>query len=663
MVLTFAAMKRGLLLCLALPLTLGLTQMVRGKTASPSKTGGYTVRFAPLPIPATVQEKKDFLVSPYVDITDPQGTTKRYPLKFHVFYRSGWKDFRGVVGGLLTNNLRQPIVRDGKPRVTPKPDGNTILSGPNGPVLFTQFEDRPSALYSAPIGQRSDGSLRPLRLDRLDYSPLGGMQHTCAASRTPWNTHLVPEEDYELDAFFFDDKTKKLSATHEAWCKKDGKGRFTGAYQAPPFSPDEDHSGWCKDVLGTRDELQAGLKTFNPYNYGYLAELQVGKDSRPHIRYGHKLYVFGKATPEMGLVMPDRRTVYTTDDGEHRGIYMMQADKPGDLRRGTLYMAKWRQTSNVNGGSANLSWVRLGHGDSLTIRGLIRRNLSFTDLFDARPVENCPLNQGFKVVLSGDPRWMCLRLRDGKHGSTLSRKFRSGAEARNAAAFLEKRKLGALLGATSEFSKLEGITFDPDHNSIYLAVSGITDGMADQEGGREPMNDVRLPLNSCGAVYGLSLRRQRGMQGPWIATSMKGLVSGRPLKPGDPASDLNSCDPNLPGNPDNMRYLPQTNTLLIGEDTSAHVNNYVFAYNVVNKSLTRVMSMPSGGEFAGTFSPLVWRGKSYLFINSQYALDSQAFNAEGKVSNQDALDAAAPSEKGGVVGYLGGFPAMPWWEP
>ncbi len=41
------------------------------------------------------------------------------------------------------------------------------------------------------------------------------------------------------------------------------------------------------------------------------------------------------------------------------------------------------------------------------------------------------------------------------------------------AAFFETRRYAALLGATVEFSKWEGITFDPTRNVLYTAMSDV----------------------------------------------------------------------------------------------------------------------------------------------------------------------------------------------
>ncbi|WP_236692956.1 hypothetical protein [Aneurinibacillus tyrosinisolvens] len=57
--------------------------------------------------------------------------------------------------------------------------------------------------------------------------------------------------------------------------------------------------------------------------------------------------------------MPDNRTVYMGDDGSYTMMFMYVADKTKDLSAGTLYAARWKQTGDQNGGSANLEWVKL----------------------------------------------------------------------------------------------------------------------------------------------------------------------------------------------------------------------------------------------------------------------------------------------------------------
>ena len=48
-------------------------------------------------------------------------------------------------------------------------------------------------------------------------------------------------------------------------------------------------------------------------------------------------------------------------------------------------------------------------------------------------------------------------------------KLKPGKE--KAAAFLETRRYAAMLGATTEFNKMEGVTLNEKDNKVYIAIS------------------------------------------------------------------------------------------------------------------------------------------------------------------------------------------------
>ena len=58
----------------------------------------------------------------------------------------------------------------------------------------------------------------------------------------------------------------------------------------------------------------------------------------------------------------------------------------------------------------------------------------------------------------------------------------------------------------------------------------------------------------------------------------------------------NLADPERLANPDNLKFSETLRTLFIGEDSSLHVNNFLWAYNVDSGTLTRVLSVPAGAE-------------------------------------------------------------------
>merc|ERR1711879_865650 len=56
-------------------------------------------------------------------------------------------------------------------------------------------------------------------------------------------------------------------------------------------------------------------------------------------------------------------------------------------------------------------------------------------------------------------------------------KIKDGME--EIASRLESRRYAALKGATTEFRKMEGISYNPNDNILYLAMSAIAYGMED----------------------------------------------------------------------------------------------------------------------------------------------------------------------------------------
>lgn len=169
------------------------------------------------------------------------------------------------------------------------------------------------------------------------------------------------------------------------------------------------------------------------------------------------------------------------------------------------------------------------------------------------------------------------------------------------AAFLESRSLAQHLGATAEFNKMEGVAFDPVNKKLYIAMSSISGGMSDKLG------SIQLPKNDCGAVYVADL------DATWNITSLKPLVVGGPYN----AANVESrCDINNIANPDNL-FVDATGTLWIGEDTSNHPNDYLWAYD--GKELKRFAAMPAGAEVTGLY--ITEQGT--LFLNAQ---DPDAMN-------------------------------------
>ena len=73
-----------------------------------------------------------------------------------------------------------------------------------------------------------------------------------------------------------------------------------------------------------------------------------------------------------------------------------------------------------------------------------------------------------------------------------------------AAAFLETRRYAAMLGATTEFNKMEGVTLNAKDSKVYIAMSYQNGSMEKDTTG--PADDIQLPKISAGVTYQLDLK-------------------------------------------------------------------------------------------------------------------------------------------------------------
>ena len=110
-------------------------------------------------------------------------------------------------------------------------------------------------------------------------------------------------------------------------------------------------------------------------------------------------------------------------------------------------------------------------------------------------------------------------------------------------------------------------------------------------------------------------------------------------------------------------------TLFIGEDGSGHLNNYLWAYNVDTKLLSKVLSLPAGAESVGLQAVDNLNGFAYVMSGFQHAGDlsysstSGAGTLNGKTVPADLMSAII-SNWGGInkksaVGYISGLPLIP----
>ena len=225
-------------------------------------------------------------------------------------------------------------------------------------------------------------------------------------------------------------------------------------------------------------------------------------------------------------------------------------------------------------------------------------------------------------------------------------KLKSGMEV--AASRLETRRYAAMLGATTEWRKMEGLTFDPDGEKIYLSMSEIQKGMESLAAAPAyniaSADHIQVTRNDCGAVYAMDVVRNEAIGSRYVAKNMYGEVEGV----FDGVSP-NKCNLDGIANPDNLTLITGYNTLIIGEDTGfGHQNDVIWSYNLGSKQLTRILSTPYGSE---TTSPY-W----YPNINGYGYLMGVVQHPYGE-SDSDKYQIGSMADRA-YTGYLGPFPAM-----
>ncbi len=612
-------------------------------TAAPTRVIS-AVEFTATPAPGNDADMLRTHTSSQALVRYADGTSAEFPLAYHVLFKNTDK----VAGN--TNEAGRLYDVDGKALVDPNgdaviaetPDSNSLLNVDGKLFLITHYEydwllangqepDKlggwharmPMSMTLTGIGQDADsGALSAISQKPVDFSSVGGLWIPCFGSQTPWNTHLGSEEDYDL--YFTKASGEKLANTS---------------------------SGGLKSMT---DVYFKGKKQANPYQYGYLTEVAVDRSGSIKVT---KHYNLGRATWEMGKIMPDGKTVYFGDDGDHVALFMFVADKANDLSSGNLYAARWQQKSAVNGGSASLGWIKLGHADHQQVKQIIDSGRTFEDIFDYTTPEQKPdwEKSGFSRIRAGHSGDEYLRLKKGQE---------------LAAAFLESRRYAALLGATTEFNKMEGVAVDGRDKKVYVAMSYVEKGMAQEEGAAA--DHIQLPKVKAGATYAIDLKGgQKDQKGQAIPSNWVGVAMSVPegLLGEDMAVDTlgNTAAVNKVANPDNVFFSEKMRTLFIGEDSGTHVNNFVWAYQPESRKLVRILSNASGAESTGLQVVDNLNGHAYVMSNQQHAgewLKSMPEELRKRLTDRAVQQAGV--NKHGVpnyyleagIGYLGGLPGL-----
>ncbi|WP_324951514.1 alkaline phosphatase PhoX [Archangium sp.] len=617
----------------------------KGDTGTPGPTGpqgpagrGKSLSFTPVNAARTLDEKKAVYASPKANVNGQEVS-----IQYETVLRSG-QPLSGHIFGRMVQKDGQPVKNtDGSDFISPSNDFSALIQTGNKIFELTQFETSPAAMYLSELRQEPNGKLTAISTRPIDFSGVEGYWVPCAGSVSPWNTNLSSEE-YPADARAYENATT-VSALGSA---DRSMLRYWGLNPA----------------TATIDQAKA---VYSPYRYGFVVEVAVDGSGTTTVK---KHYAAGRRALELAYVMPDRRTAYLSDDGSNDGFYMFVAKRPGDLSEGQLYAARWFQTSGVDkpAGRADIYWIPLGpSATNAEVKALIDGGIKFSDIFETETQTDtgtCPsAGSGFRSINTETGR-ECLRLKPGQE---------------LAASRLESRRYAAYVGATTEFRKTEGITFNPTAHRLYVSFSELNHGMINDTSSDPTKNKdlggpnhVQLARNDCGAVYEMVVSPNVTIGSDYVVESASALVEGVWLKaPGaslypnnspyyDPTFTIlengtvkpataNVCSVNGIANPDNLSYINGYDTLLIGEDTvDGHQNDMVWSYNIVTRELTRIFSAPYGSETTGVYF--------YPDINGFAYIKAQVQHPYGE-SDTDKLGADTSGAQS-YTGYIGPFPAM-----
>ena len=614
-----------------LPFAAGLTSVATSSNALASATAkGATLKdisFVPMAAPSLSNpaEMATTLVKSAMELKFSDGTSRQVALGYHPFFITGDRvpsDNGGTIlaGGYFDINNKPINDKTGDQFFSDCPDGSSLLTvegakvpGVWGNPVFAvvQFEyttrnregedmygKLPSPIAVLTLDQNPEtGELKLVKYHNVDTSGVGGLWITCGASLSPWGTHLSSEE-YEPDASNLDD---------------------------------EQFKAFSKNLYG--DESRA-----NPYNYGHLPEITVQKDGSGK---ADKHYCMGRISHELVQVMPDERTVIMGDDATNGGLFMFIADKKRDLSSGKLYVGKWTQTSGKGPGAGDISWIKLGEATSAEIKKLIDGGIKAADIMDIRKED--PKDNSFTHIrYSGKSNWV---------------KLKPGME--KAAAFLETHRYAALMGGTLGFTKMEGTTVNIADKRAYSAMSYVYKSMTDGT------TDIKVEGPKAGAVYEHILKGgQKDQMGhkidsEWVSVHMAppAALIGEDLATPDALGNTANAD--RIANPDNIKFSEKLRTLFIGEDSGNHVNNFLWAYNVDTKQLSRILSCPAGAESTGLHAVDEINGWTYIMSNCQHPGDwEKGLHDVVKDTLDPYIRASYKDRLGATVGYIIGVPKL-----
>lgn len=450
----------------------------------------------------------------------------------------------GLAGGLGVHygiNNNQKIIENNNPDFN-----GFIAAGENEGYLFTNWESYPGGVSRLKMSKSAEGAWSVTDAMMINFDAVKGTAANCFGSVSPWGTPLTSEE-------WIVNSTVN-STTDASWNDPSDTGTDgIEALVAPDFP--------------------------NPYRYGYIAEIQKPMTDAPEVV---KHYTIGRYEHENSVVMPDRRTVYSSQDDTGGVLFKFIADQPEDLSAGTLYGAKLTQDAGLNEPTVtgfDVQWVELASGSNVDIETWIAQ-------YDGINTSDYVAGKTSYMSLADVQAWA-----DGKAtypseaegGSPVT----AGKPMDNRAAFLESRQAAKMKGATAEWRKLEGISINHDRvleaitgqdviaNEVvtkaymYIGISDLDNTMVDDEG------DIQLSrrVKDCGGVY------RAHIDTSYSLTRIEPVIMGGTYR--SSLTGAERCDVEQLSQPDNVIVM-RDGRIIIGED-GFQENNTLWMYDPQSK--------------------------------------------------------------------------------
>jgi len=420
-------------------------------------------------------------------------------------------------------------------------NGFVPISSTEG-YLFSNWESYPGGVSRMRIQKDLFGSWSVTEAMMVDFNSVAGTAANCFGSVSPWGTPLTSEE----------------------WIVRSSLGGTTD----PDWNNPADTSTDNMESLTAPDFP-------NPYRYGYIAEITNPTADAPVVV---KHYTIGRYEHENSVVMPDRRTVYSSQDDTGGVLFKFIADTPEDLSFGTLYGAKLTQdvgSSDPATTGFDVEWVELATADNATIEAWIAE-------YDGIDTSDFVEGQTSYMSVADVAAWA--------NGESTYPTVENGGSAVTAgqpmddrAAFLESREAARALGATAEWRKLEGISINHDRvlealegtdviagevvesAYMYFGIADIDNTLTDDEG------DVRLSarVKDCGGVY------RAKIDAGYDLSRIDPVVMGGTFR--SSLSGAERCDVNQLSQPDNVIVM-RDGRIIIGED-GFQENNTLWLYD------------------------------------------------------------------------------------